>query len=92
MSAGIYTPDGKLFASYRVIPGTNSKSSSIPSGQDEIRRLTNKEIMLVRSITFQGKPSGIVYIRSDVEELNERLERYAGMLALFCWPVCWQLY
>ena len=83
MSAGIYTPDGKLFASYSRDPGEQIPSlPSIPSGQDEIRRLTNKEIMLVRSITFQGKPSGIVYIRSDVEELNERLERYAGIAGI----------
>jgi signal transduction histidine kinase/DNA-binding response OmpR family regulator len=83
MSAGIYTADGKLFASYSRDPeGQVPNLPSIPSGQDEIRRLTNREIILVRSITFQGKPSGVVYIRSDVEELNERLEKYAGIAGI----------
>ncbi len=41
--------------------------------------LKNNEIVLVRSIVFQGKPTGTVYIRSDMEELNHRLLRYVGI-------------
>ncbi len=48
----------------------------------ETHWLKNKEIVLVRSIVFQGKPTGIVYIRSDLEELNQRLERYAGIAVI----------
>jgi PAS domain S-box-containing protein len=33
--------------------------------------------VLVRSIIFKGKPTGIVYIRSDLQELIGRLKRYA---------------
>src|SRR5713101_8044311 len=83
MSAGIYTPDGRLFASYSRDSSRNfSTLPSIPSGKEEIHWFRNKEIMLVRSIVFQGKPTGTVYIRSDVEELNQRLERYAGIAAI----------
>jgi signal transduction histidine kinase/DNA-binding response OmpR family regulator len=39
-------------------------------------------MVLVRSIVFQGKPTGTVYIRSDVEELDRRLKRYAGIAAI----------
>jgi signal transduction histidine kinase/CheY-like chemotaxis protein len=83
LSAGIYTPDGRLFASYsRDAAGQISGLPAIPSGQTEILWLKNKEIVLVRSIVFEGKPTGTVYIRSDVEELNRRLMRYAGIAAI----------
>ncbi|HZC80106.1 MAG TPA: CHASE sensor domain-containing protein, partial [Nitrospiraceae bacterium] len=80
LSAGIYTADGRLFASYSREPGGPLPAlSSVPSGQTEIHSLKNGEIVLVRSIVFQGKPTGTVYIRSDVAELNQRLKRYAGI-------------
>ena len=83
LSAGIYTTDGRLFASYsRDAAGQISGLPSIPSGQAEIHWRKNKEIVLVRSIVFEGKPTGTVYIRSDVEELNRRLMRYAGIAAM----------
>ena len=31
---------------------------------------------------FQGEPAGTVYIRSDLQEMNHRLKRYAGIAAL----------
>jgi signal transduction histidine kinase/DNA-binding response OmpR family regulator len=83
LSAGIYTPDGRLFASYsRSAAGQISGLPSIPSGQTEIHWLKNEEIVLVRSMVFEGKPTGTVYIRSDVEELNRRLKRYVGIAAI----------
>jgi len=83
LSASIYTPEGRLFAAYSRDPGGQVQAlPAIPRGETEIHRLRNKEIVLVRSIVFQGKPTGIVYIRSGVEELNQRLERYAGIAAM----------
>src|SRR5580704_5083222 len=83
LSAGIYTLDGRLFASYSRDPGGQIPAlPSIPLGQTEIHWLRNDEIVLVRSIVFQGKPMGTAYIRSDVKELNERLERYAGIAGI----------
>jgi signal transduction histidine kinase/DNA-binding response OmpR family regulator len=83
VSAAIYSADGRLFATY------SSKGSdgvpalpAVPSGQTEIHWLKNNEIVLVRAIEFQGKPTGIVYIRSGVEELNRRLRRYAGIAGI----------
>jgi signal transduction histidine kinase/DNA-binding response OmpR family regulator len=83
LSAGIYTTDGRLFATY----SHNEKDEvhalpAVPSGQTEIHWLKNNEIVLVRSIVFQGKPTGIVCIRSGVEELNRRLRRYAGIAGI----------
>ncbi len=83
LSAVIYTPDGRPLASY-----TRDQNDQIPappsiaSDQIEIHLLRSSEIVLVRSIVFQGKPTGTVYIRSDLAELNRRLKRYAGIAAL----------
>jgi signal transduction histidine kinase/CheY-like chemotaxis protein len=83
LSASICTPDGRLFAAYsREQAGQVQALPAIPPGQTEIHWLRSKEIVLVRSIVFQGKPTAIVYIRSGVEELNRRLERYAGIAAI----------
>jgi signal transduction histidine kinase/CheY-like chemotaxis protein len=83
LSACIYTPDGRPFAAYSRDPaGPPPALPAIPPGPAEIHWLKNKELVLVRSIVFQGKPTAIVYIRSGVEELNRRLERYAGIAAI----------
>jgi signal transduction histidine kinase/DNA-binding response OmpR family regulator len=80
LSAVIYTPDGQPLASY-----SRDKNQRIPaapslaSGQLEIDGIKSNEIVLVRSIVFQGRPTGTVYIRSDLQELDRRLLRYAGI-------------
>jgi signal transduction histidine kinase/DNA-binding response OmpR family regulator len=83
LSAGIYTKDGQPFASYsRDSAARISNLPLIPSGQTETYRIGKNEIVLVRSIVFDGKSTGSVYIRSDVDELNERLEKYAGIAGI----------
>jgi signal transduction histidine kinase/DNA-binding response OmpR family regulator len=83
LSACIYTPDGHPFATYsRDQAGLVQALPAISPGQAETHWRRNKEIVLVRSIVFQGKPTAIVYIRSGVEELNQRRERYAGIAAI----------
>lgn len=83
LSASIYTPQGRLFATYsRDKAGQVDALLTIPPGETETHRLGSRETVLVRSIVFQGKPTGIVYIRSGVEELNRRLERYAGIASM----------
>ncbi|MFZ1205627.1 MAG: response regulator [Candidatus Acidiferrales bacterium] len=80
LSAVIYRPNGRPLATY-----SRDRNNPVPAppslapGQLEMHLLKNNEIVLVRSIVFQGKPTGTVYIRSDMEELNHRLLRYAGI-------------
>jgi signal transduction histidine kinase/CheY-like chemotaxis protein len=76
--AGIYEPDGRLFASYSRNTGDPLPVlPDLPSGLAESHWLQKNEIVLMRSIMFHGKRTGTVYIRSDVTELHERLQRYA---------------
>lgn len=82
LSAGIYTLAGQPFAVYwrdgggRVLP-----LPPLPAGQTEAHWITDREIILVSSIVFQGKPTGTVCIRSDLQEMNDRLKRYAVIVA-----------
>jgi len=88
LSAGIYSKDGVLFASYSRNPGDHNLAiPSLLRGQLEIHWFKNKEVVLVRSIVFEGKPTGTVCIRSDVKELDSRLKRYV-VIASIVLAVC----
>jgi uncharacterized membrane protein affecting hemolysin expression len=83
LSAGIYSKDGRLFASYSRDPGAHVPAiPSLPSEQVEIHWFKDKEVVLVRSIVFEGKPTGTVCIRSDVKELDSSLKRYVGIAGI----------
>src|SRR6266403_816798 len=77
VSAGINTLDGRPFATYQR--GQNSKVPAMPpilAGEVETYRFNRSEVVLVRRIVFQDKPTGIVYIQSDLEGLKVRVEKY----------------
>ncbi len=83
VSAGIYTLDGRPFATYRRDGGSESlKLPLIPSGQAEAHWFKDGQLVLVHMIVFQGKPTGGVYIRSDLQEMTRRFKRYAGIAGI----------
>lgn len=83
VSAGIYTPQDRPFAEYqRDGAGRSLALPPIPSGQTEAHWFKDGQLVLVRRIVFQGKPSGTVVIRSDLQEMSHRLSRYAGIAAM----------
>src|SRR5216683_4022845 len=83
VSAGIYTLESRPFAMYqRDGAGKGLALPPIPSGQIEAHWFKEGQLVLVRRIVFQGKPSGSVFIRSDLLEMSHRLKRYAGIAAM----------
>jgi len=83
VSAVIYTSQGKPFATYsRWGDSPALEPPSIAAGQRESHWIGNGEILLARSIEFDGKSSGAVVIRSDVEALNQRLKLYVGIASI----------
>jgi methyl-accepting chemotaxis protein len=74
MFAEIYTPAGHAFAAYRRDRSRSFPPPPIPAGQTQVDRFHNGEVSLVRSIMFQGKPVATIYIRSDLQAMND-LER-----------------
>ena len=83
VSAGIYTSDGRPFAMYQR-SGTSKPLAlpPVPAGQAEAHWFKDSQLVLVRNIVFEGKPVGAVYIRSDLQEMNQRLDRFVGILAV----------
>jgi signal transduction histidine kinase len=82
LSAGIYKLTGEPFAVYRRDAGGHTPPMpSIPTGQTEAHWFADEELKLIRPIEFQGKLIGTVYIRSDLQEMNDRVLRYAGIVA-----------
>jgi signal transduction histidine kinase/CheY-like chemotaxis protein len=83
VSAGINFTDGRPFATYRRDGAAQSLSlPPIPAGQIEAHWFKDDQLVLVRKIVFQGKPSGTVFIRSDLQEMSRRLKRFAGIAAI----------
>src|SRR5712692_4973460 len=80
--ASIYAPDGQPFAAYWRDPARQvAPLPSIPAAQTEIHWFKDKQITVVRPIVFQGKPAGLVCIRSDLRQWTARLHRYAIIVA-----------
>jgi signal transduction histidine kinase/CheY-like chemotaxis protein len=83
VSAGICTPDDRSFALYRrEASGQNLALPPIPAGQIEAHWFKDGQLVVVRKIVFQGKPAGTVFIRSDLQEMTQRLKRYGGIAAI----------
>lgn len=76
--AQIYTRDGRPFAAYwRDRAGAAQVLPVISSGQIQSFWFRDNQLGLARSIVFQGKPTGTVYIRSDLGAMNDRFKSYA---------------
>jgi signal transduction histidine kinase/CheY-like chemotaxis protein len=83
VSASIYTVDGRPFATYRRDGGNEDlKLPGMPSGQVDAHWFANGRLTLVHMIIFQGKPTGVVYIQSDLKEMTRRFKRYAGIAGI----------
>ena len=83
ISASIYLPSGELFALYARNPaGSFSPPLALRAGEIEISRFTSSELSLARRIVIQGKAVGIVYLRSDLREIEESVDRYIRIVAV----------
>src|ERR1700682_1205428 len=83
LSAGIYALDGRPFATYwRDAHGQSLTLPKLPASQTETHWFKDGQLVLVRTIVFDGKPTGTVYIRSDLREMTRRLKRYGGIAAV----------
>lgn len=83
VSAGIFTREGRPLAMYwRDGRGEVPKLPAVPPGQLETHWFKDGALVVVRGIVFQGDPAGVVYIRSDLQEMNHRLKRYIGIATI----------
>jgi signal transduction histidine kinase len=86
--AGIYTPEGRLFAGYWR--DRRHEESAIPANsatKPEAHWFKDGQLVLVRSIAFQGQRPGAVLIRCDLDEINSRLNQY-GVIGAAVFALC----
>jgi len=82
LSAGIFTPDGHIFAEYSRTHEMTLKVPTIPSGATEAHVFYPSEVVFVHAINFQGQTLGVVYLRSDLREIQKRFLRYLWIAAV----------
>ena len=87
ISARIYTPAGKPFATYqRDALARIPAAPQIRPDQDEASSFTDKRVTLTRAIRFDGRLVGYIFIESDLLALVARIRSYVeiagGVLAL----------
>jgi signal transduction histidine kinase len=79
-SAGVFTPDQRPFAQYsRDAIEEILNIPALSEGKNEEYWFRATHLVLVHSIVFQGKTVGVVYLRADLRELDQRLKRYAAI-------------
>jgi signal transduction histidine kinase len=82
VSAGIYGPDGRLFAAYSRDGSEAPPAATALGNQMEAHLFRAREVLLTRLIVFGGKSAGSVRIRSDLESLYTRLRRFGFIVAV----------
>src|SRR6185312_5097834 len=80
--AAIYTNGGKVFAPYSRGGGQEAVTAPTPrlSVKKRAQWLRNGSIEVVSPILFEGNVQGTVYIQSSLQQLNERLKSYLGIV------------
>jgi len=82
ISAGIYTGEGKLFASYARDKGKSESDIGLPQiapAQLDQHRFQADHLDLSRQIRLRGEMIGIVAIRAGLEAMRVRQRRYLGI-------------
>ena len=78
VTACIYGSDGRVFATYQR--ADELEDFSPPTPQKNGYWFDDRYLELFREILLNGKPIGAVYLKSDLVELNTRLQQYANIV------------
>jgi signal transduction histidine kinase/ActR/RegA family two-component response regulator/HAMP domain-containing protein len=81
VAAALYDKEGHVLASYA---GSRSAAAGIPGQpQEDSVRFEGGSVLLFHAIELDGDQAGTVFLKSDLQEMNERFTRYAGIILLF---------
>jgi signal transduction histidine kinase len=78
--ARIYLPDGKLFSSY-TRPDIRHERI-IPPPQEDVSRFEADRLLIFHPIMLGSRRIATLYLESDLQEMHERLLRFAGISLL----------
>jgi signal transduction histidine kinase len=76
-SAGVYTPDGRLFAAYAR---AGASAAAAPLLSTAGHRFTSRHLVVAHPIDFEERRIGMVVIQADLSEIEERAWHYAGIV------------
>jgi hypothetical protein len=80
ISAGIYTPDGRAFATY--VRGQTGQTPALPEhlvALEDGHRFEADHLLLLRRIVSDAQPIGTVYIQTGLQEMQARVNHYLGI-------------
>jgi two-component system, sensor histidine kinase len=82
VAACVYGPDGKVFATYARASAAAGASAPVfpPRELKDTARFTAGALEVFHVVSTDGKPVGTLYLRSDLDQLRERIARYAMIL------------
>ena len=75
--AQVFTSDGRLFAAYSRDGSPPLPPPQIPAGLTEMWEFDASSVYVARLVVSDGRPIGMVRIRADLQEMYDRLARYA---------------
>lgn len=81
VAAALYDKNGSLLASYSSNKGSAALFPNRPG--PEALRFGNSALVLFHEVRLGKDFAGTVYLKSDLQEMYERFERYAAMMPLF---------
>ena len=85
VAAGIYSPAGKSFATYRLQNG-NESATALPAALQATNKAEHRfaggYLELSRPIIYQGENVGAIHIRASLGAMKTRLLRYIGIAAM----------
>lgn len=87
LGAAIVTNDGKVFAEYQARQAGPWQFRPLPPGRHQMDWVSGTQVLLARSIRFQGTTEGTVYISARLQELGQRARQYlviAAIILLVC--------
>jgi len=82
IAAGIYTRDGKLFASYTAAGSTSTAKGSLPISFIEAadgHRFRSTYLDLWQPIVFEGRAIGTIVIQTSLDAMRDRLLQYIAI-------------
>ena len=81
VAAALYAPDGALVADYRR---DNGAIRAVPARPDSTSgsRFEDNYLRVFHRIELHGQVLGTVYVESDMQQWDERLKRYTGIVGV----------
>ena len=80
IEAVLFGPDGKLFAAWSR--SGNLKQLSVDKPAPEGARIQSSAFELFHHFESEGKPSGVIYVKTTLDGMKDRMERQTAVIGM----------